>query len=536
MTRSDLLLQTRYDLGRLAETHTVIGFLQQTLDEAEKLTGSEIGFAHFLKPDQETLELQTWSTNTLLKMCTAEGEGKHYPIKKAGVWVDCFYTRTPVVHNNYTGLAHRKGLPEGHAPIIREMLVPVIQGDLVVAIFGVGNKPSDYTKEDVELFSQLAQLIWDIVRRKRTEEELVRKELWYRTIFDMSPSGVLLEDLEGNIVDFNPAFCKSVGYSREELEGANIRMLVPEGFRTEISDHINKIRHGTALLHTVKNVKKDGTPCWMELHETMVRLPDGRKGILVVSNDITERVNAEEQLRLAKLKAEESSRLKSAFLANMSHEIRTPMGGIVGFLGLLQEKNLSEKERLQLTDMMNEPVYRLLDTVNSILDMSNIQTGKIELFTEEIEIVELLDTLWRNYKPRAEDKALVFIKSHNQLTKPFMIRSDRSKIEAILTAFIKNAIKFTRKGGIEIGVKLKGSELVFHVRDSGIGIPADREEAIFEPFTHADMSITRGHEGAGLGLAIARAYSQALDGHIKVDSTPGKGSTFFFSLPFIPAH
>jgi signal transduction histidine kinase len=274
----------------------------------------------------------------------------------------------------------------------------------------------------------------------------------------------------------------------------------------------------------------------MELHETMVRLPDGREGILVVSNDITERVNTEERLRQAKQKAEESNRLKSAFLANMSHEIRTPMGGIVGFLGLLQEKNLTEKERLQLTDMMNEPVYRLLDTVNSLLDMSNIQTGKIELIDEEVEVTELLDSIWRNYKPRADDKALVFIRSHNQLVKPFLIRSDRSKIEAILTAFIKNSIKFTRKGGIEMGVKLVDRQLIFHVKDSGIGIPADRSEAIFEPFTHADMSITRGHEGAGLGLAIAKAYTTALGGSILVDSTPGKGSTFYFSLPFIPAH
>jgi PAS domain S-box-containing protein len=509
----------------------MLEFLQKTLDEAEIMTGSKIGFAHFLEADQVTLELQTWSTNTLQKMCTAEGQGHHYPIDKAGVWVDCFYKREAVVHNNYEQLTHRKGLPAGHAPILRELLVPVIRGGLIVAIFGVGNKPSDYTRDDLETFVQLANLTWDIVQRKRAEESLAQREQWYRAIFDHSPSGVLLEDSEGNLVDFNDAFCHSLGYSREELTGMNINKLVPPQRIREVEDHIQLLRHGKPLLHVVENIKKDGTSCWMELNETLIRLPDGRDGCLVISNDITERILAEQALREAKRKAEESNLLKSAFLANMSHEIRTPMGGIMGFMGLLQEEDVTPEERDYYISMMNEGAQRLLDTINDIIDMSKIEAGNMEISNGPIVLHDVMNYLFDFFKPQATSKSLSLRFNQNNPEITGILVSDRLKLEAILTNLIKNAIKFTSKGGIEFGYYQKNDTMVFYVRDSGTGIPADRLDAIFERFIQADMTITRGHEGSGLGLAISKAYCEALGGKIWVESTYGKGSTFSFSLP-----
>lgn len=146
--------------------------IQVVLDEIESLTGSTISFYHFLDADQETLTLQMWSSNTMRTMCTAEGKGSHYPISKAGVWVDCVRERRPVIHNDYQSLPNRKGLPEGHAPVIRELVVPVIRGDRIVAIIGVGNKPTDYIDADVEIVSCLGDLSWVVVERKRAEEAL----------------------------------------------------------------------------------------------------------------------------------------------------------------------------------------------------------------------------------------------------------------------------------------------------------------------------------------------------------------------------
>jgi PAS domain S-box-containing protein len=146
--------------------------LQKMLDELEQQTGSTIGFYHFLDADQETLSLQAWSTNTLIDMCTAEGKGSHYSISRGGVWVDCVRERRPVIHNDYASLAHRKGLPPGHASVKREMVVPIVRGGRIVAIIGVGNKPTDYNETDLEVAQSLGQLSWEIFERIRAVDEL----------------------------------------------------------------------------------------------------------------------------------------------------------------------------------------------------------------------------------------------------------------------------------------------------------------------------------------------------------------------------
>jgi PAS domain S-box-containing protein len=170
--RNDHLIKTRREIGELSLKCGLDDTLRRTLDEAEKLTGSSIGFIHFVGSDQETLHLQMWSTNTISTMCSADGKGQHYPASKAGVWVDCLKARAPVVHNDVAGLPHRKGFPPGHAPVVRELLVPVMRGEKVVAIMGVGNKAADYDAEDIKCVSELADLTWDIAERKRVEDDV----------------------------------------------------------------------------------------------------------------------------------------------------------------------------------------------------------------------------------------------------------------------------------------------------------------------------------------------------------------------------
>jgi signal transduction histidine kinase/CheY-like chemotaxis protein len=168
------VMKLRLDLMEYAGTHSLEELLQKTLDEIGALTNSPIGFYHFVEPDQKTLSLQAWSTRTVKEFCIAKGKGMHYGIDKAGVWVDCVHERRPVIHNDYISLPHRKGLPEGHAAVIRELVVPIIHKDNVVAILGIGNKPIDYTEKDVELVSFIADVAWDITKRKQAEDELTR--------------------------------------------------------------------------------------------------------------------------------------------------------------------------------------------------------------------------------------------------------------------------------------------------------------------------------------------------------------------------
>jgi PAS domain S-box-containing protein len=173
------VVKLRLDLMEYAGTHSLEELLQKTLDEIGALTNSPIGFYHFVEPDQKTLSLQAWSTRTVKEFCTAKGKGMHYGIDKAGVWVDCVRERRPVIHNDYLSLPYRKGLPEGHAAVIRELVVPIIHKDNIVAILGVGNKPIDYTDKDVELVSFIADVAWEITKRKQAEEEIqkLNKEL-----------------------------------------------------------------------------------------------------------------------------------------------------------------------------------------------------------------------------------------------------------------------------------------------------------------------------------------------------------------------
>ncbi len=166
------IIQLRLRLNEFAATHSLGELMQKALDEIGLITNSPIGFYHFVEPDQKTLSLQAWSTRTLEEFCHAEGKGMHYDIDQAGVWVDCVRQRGPVIHNNYAALPHRKGMPEGHAEVIREIVVPTMRAGLIVSILGVGNKPSDYDEKDIELVSYIADVVWVLVERKRAEEEI----------------------------------------------------------------------------------------------------------------------------------------------------------------------------------------------------------------------------------------------------------------------------------------------------------------------------------------------------------------------------
>jgi len=180
--RVEEILRLRLNLWEYAAAHTVEELMRTALDEIGEITGSPVGFYHFVQEDQRTLSLQAWSTRTLQELCKAEGRGMHYGIDQAGVWADCIRQKKPVIHNDYASLPDRKGMPEGHAQIVRELVVPTLRAGQVVSVLGVGNKPSEYDEKDVELVSYIADIVWVIIDRKRTEEEIQRLQAQLREL------------------------------------------------------------------------------------------------------------------------------------------------------------------------------------------------------------------------------------------------------------------------------------------------------------------------------------------------------------------
>jgi len=242
-------LRFRSELLDYAAEHSLEELLQKTLDMLGVLTGSPIGFYHFVEPDQTTLTLQAWSTRTEKEFCTAEGQGRHYPVEKAGVWADCLREGKPVIHNDYASLTHRKGLPEGHAAITRELVVPVIRANLIVSVVGVGNKASDYTDNDVQIVSSLADVAWTIIERKRGEQALERSEQHFRSLFESMDEGFalceMIHDEAGRSVDFrylevNPAFSRLTGLPANQIVNRTVKEVLP-GIEAHWMEFYNRV-------------------------------------------------------------------------------------------------------------------------------------------------------------------------------------------------------------------------------------------------------------------------------------------------------
>ncbi|MFA5300477.1 MAG: ATP-binding protein [Lutibacter sp.] len=236
-------------------------------------------------------------------------------------------------------------------------------------------------------------------------------------------------------------------------------------------------------------------------------------------------------------KAEESDKLKSAFLANMSHEIRTPMNSILGFTSLLKEAGVKGEKKQKYLNIVEKSCARLLNTMNDIVDISKIQSGLVKVNLEVTNINKQIERIYTLFKPEAESKGIQFHFKNGLPKKDAFFLTDCEKIYSVLIHLVKNAIKNTKKGSIEFGYagtnsSTRRTELLFFVKDTGVGIPKNRQEAIFENFMQVDILNKTEQQGNGLGLSITKAYVELLGGKIWAESNEGKGSKFYFSLPY----
>lgn len=380
----------------------------------------------------------------------------------------------------------------------------------------------------------------DITERKLAELALSESESRFKTVFMQSPIGISLSDsLNGRIIQANPRYAEIVGRSIEEMPSVNwMEITHPDDVGLDQEKNMLLLKGAIPEYQMEKRyIQPSGNVVWVNM--TIVPLSEklyNHPHNLCMIEDITDKKRYELELIKAKEKAEESDRLKSAFLANMSHEIRTPMNGIIGFSSLLKEPNLSGQQQQEYIKLIEKSGYRMLTIINDIIDISKIEAGLMLLNIREVNITELIDNLYNFFNPEIQKKGLQFIVTNKLAISESKITSDREKLNSILTNLIKNAIKFTNQGMIEVGCEHKNDYVEFYVKDSGIGIVKERQKAIFERFIQADITDSRAFQGAGLGLAISKAYVEMLGGKIWVESSPDlniNGSVFYFTLPFV---
>jgi len=392
----------------------------------------------------------------------------------------------------------------------------------------------------------------DITARKQAEMMLKDEKELLRTVLEMVANPIFLKDNEHRIIFANPAFFDLFDLDENSVLGKTLAENVPKKemehflkidrtvLNTGIPSHIEEALTVGGKLHTIitnktRFINKSGEKFLVgSIYDITERKQ--KEAALIVANKELVFQNEEKEKRAAELivakeHAEESDRLKSAFLANMSHEIRTPMNGILGFAGLLKEPGLTGEKQQKYIKIIEKSGDRMLNIINNIVDISKIESGLMKAFIKETNINEQVENIYNFFKPEAKAKGIRLSVKKTLSEKEAVINTDPEKIYAILSNLVKNAIKYTDKGTIEVGYDSNGECLEFYIKDTGMGIPKDRQKAIFERFIQADISDKMAMQGAGLGLSIAKAYVELLGGKIWVDSEVGIGSTFYFTIP-----
>jgi PAS domain S-box-containing protein len=406
-------------------------------------------------------------------------------------------------------------------------------------------RPTPRDQRTVDIVTRTAAIA---IEHSRAEQALRESEERFRGTFENAAVGIAHADIQGRLLRVNQKYCGILGYSCEELLQKNYQDIThPDDLAVNL-EHLTPLLHGQSRSFGLEKryVRKDGSFVWVEVFVSLQRDAAGNPAYTIaIIQDISERKVLEGELRRAKDAAEAGSRAKDEFLANVSHEIRTPMNAILGMTELTLDTPLTEDQRQCLTTVKSA-ADNLLGIINDLLDFSKIEAGKMELAAADFSLRAAVGDTLRALAPRAHAKGLELV-CHVQPDAPDALVGDAGRVRQVLLNLVGNALKFTDQGEVVVRVSSiplpvpdsssrtgagSGVELRFEVRDTGIGVPKDKQESIFRAFEQEDASTTRKYGGTGLGLSIASRLVALMGGKISVDSEPGRGSAFAFTARF----
>ncbi|MBI9056855.1 MAG: PAS domain S-box protein [Labilibaculum sp.] len=452
------------------------------------------------------------------------------------------YEKEEVIGKNYGDLLH----PDYRDNFVKNFPTLKSRGYVQNVHFKLRHKNGHYIFISLEgctgchpdgSFKQTYCVIQDISARIKAEEELKESEARFKNLVQSVPIPLgLLDSKTLEIKYINNRFVEKFGYTIEEIptiERWNDLVYPDLEYREWVVNNWENaleycLKHNTDIPTDIYKIKcKNGD--YKEMSVSGIVLGED---FLINFADVTEQKEYERKLKKALEKAEENEKLKTAFLANMSHEIRTPMNGIMGFADLLQTPQLSGEKHQRYVDLIMKSGDRMLSTINDIIEVSKIETKQITPIYHETNINEIIKYYYSFFLPEADVKGIELNYKFGLSSSEALILLDKSMLDSILTNLIKNAIKYTNSGMIDFGYTKNEDELEFYVKDTGIGIPEEQQKIIFERFRQVELESTKAIEGSGLGLSIAKAYTELLGGKIWMESKKDIGSQFYFTIPY----
>ena len=511
--QAERILKSRLQIIEHANTHSLNEILQFTLDELESLTGSKVGYFHFVDSDQTTIKLQTWSTNTLQNMCEVSSVDRHYPVDQAGVWADCIRQCKAVLHNDYASLPDRKGLPEGHAPIIREMAVPVFRDRKIVAVLGVGNKPHDYTTNDVELVSKLADFTWDIIKNKQTVDAQRVSEEKFRTLADWTYDWELWLNPDGEIVYNSPSSERITGYKPDEFSTSPellINIVHPDD-RTFYKKHHQLVHDETAGIEKVEYriVARNGEEYWIEhICRPVFGTDKHYLGRRVSNRDITQRKQAEAELEERNQKEKSLTQTIHTMQLDIARDLHDTIGQNVGFLRMKLE-NLSENKSLKKADLQAE-----------LKSMTEAANESYDLIRGTLAVLHSNDSadlfrIFSRYAEQIEERSTIQVVFSNGGSPQSLSPKRMRQLFYIFREALTNIEKHAQASYVTISIEWDEDCLGLTVADNGKG---------FDPLNT--------QYGSHYGLKFMRERAELLNGSLNLRSSVGAGTKIEIRVPY----